>query len=521
MARQSRPLATFAVVAICVIWTARFLWGEVSIADAGAINSYTLWEGEWWRLATSVILHGSVLHLVMNGLSLYFLGRVLEIAIGRPAYLFFLGVSAAAGMAASLLWMPGPIWRVGISGGVLGLVGLILALEWAITNSAREFFQQRNTRMVFIILALNVGLAFSIGTVNGMQIDHAGHIGGLLIGLLAGLAFYTRRGIRPIRGVAVALLLVAPALAYAAGPVFSVTYHWFRYDSAQNRDEREVALRGVLGVDDGNVRARRLLAVLADDPSILEPIPIQKTALDANRLVAAWLALAERRLERAPEEAAALAERAAAVENAVHVGWLEFGMRAEEAGQAELAKVSFERAYEAMKAMRRAGLLWRPAWERLKMLEKSGFDRSDPEFFTAWLKLAGEAAGGLRSGNPDLALTLRRIEEEAETIASRADDKLPYGRPLAAYLARLAAFADEDGPRIADLDIRMAIWWWLGALDHDDDETLEMARGRFETAWQSAFRTRNFYPQALAESWLKKRGFPLPEPELAEEEDGG
>ena len=53
-------------------------------------------EGQWWRLITAMFLHGSVSHLAVNMLTLWFLGRQLE-QIGRMRYLIVYFLSGVAG----------------------------------------------------------------------------------------------------------------------------------------------------------------------------------------------------------------------------------------------------------------------------------------------------------------------------------------------------------------------------------------------------------------------------------------
>lgn len=467
------------------------------------------------------MLHGGWVHLLMNMVSLYFVGRVLEQGIGRPAYLFFLLITAEAGMAASLFGNPDGVWRMGISGGIAGLVGVVLALEWAITDSWREFWQQRNTRLVMFLLVVNVGLAFWMGTIQGAKIDHSGHLGGLVVGLLGGLAFYTRRGTQATRGVVVALAMVVPPIAYAGHPIFNVHYHWFRFDSAKDSAEREVALRGVLSVEPDNLRARVRLAINIDQPGPLEGIATQESSILANRIVTAWLLLASRRLETNPDEAIAFAARAAEIENSIHPGWLEFGKAAETAGLTELSEQSYVRAYAALKVLRRAGRLWRPAWARLLMMSQQELDLADPVVFEQWIGLASEASGGLRTNNPQLIQTLEGVRRSAEAMAVKQGGAPEFARPLSDFYGRLASGSNEMHPRVADYDVMMAIWWWRGAEDQADPETLELASGRFGTAWQSAVRTRNFYREAQAEAWFRQHAIPLPEPELAEPEESG
>jgi membrane associated rhomboid family serine protease len=533
MSRQSGPWwrlktpATVLVVLLCIGWTTPLLLGWKTFEKAGAIRPESLWDGEWSRLVTSIFLHGSWIHLGINALSLFFVGRVLERGVGRGAYIFFLLASAEAGLAASLVWDDSDMYRVGISGGIAGLIGLVLALEWSITHSVKSFLKQRNTIVVMVLLAINAAFAIWFGRIGGAKIDNAGHIGGLVLGLVAGLAFYTRQRMRPARGVAIALLMLAPALAYASHPVYSLNYWNYRYRTAEDDNERIEALRRIFELDPKSATAAARLADLADDPAPLEKLGAPKRAGEARLVVHMWLQLAERRLHDNPDEAADFASKAAALSHAAYTGWLTFGRLADEAGQTELAELSFREAYAAMKVRRMEGDLWRPAWARLVLKTREKPDLTDPVIVQEWLGLAGEAAGGIgvvdEEQRPLLAKILDGVREVAENAVRTAEgeSQRSMARALSGYYGRLASSLPEDAPNVAALDLRMAELWWLGAEDAADSETLELAAGRFGTAWHSARRAGNPVVEARAKAWFDRQRIPLPEPELAEEEDGG
>lgn len=489
----------------------------------GGLVQQALWAGEWYRLATHLFLHGSWLHLIINGVSLYFVGTVLERAVGPAAFLFFLFASAMGGAAASLLVPDTDAVRVGvgISGGIAGLIGLILALEWSMTDSLGAFFKRRNVRMVIFLIVANGLLAYFIGRIGDGQLDHAAHIGGLLLGLVAGLAYYTRSGIRVGRGVAITLLLVVPPLAYAGRSILDPDYHRFLYARAQDDEARIRHLRDLLELEPQNIRAAVRLTELTGEPDALEALDPPLLASDANAIGNAWLKLAMRGLPDDPDRARAYAERAASIESAELDLWVPFGEQALQAGQDELADYAFRQGYAAARAQHR----WRAAWALLQRHSEAQENLLELEVYTHWLTLAGEAAGGLTAPNlkPEGRAQLRRQLLNLTTVAERIAlrERGPYARALSAYYGRLADRAPEDGPELGLYDFKMAIWFWLSMEDPTDPEQLEMAAGRFETAWQSAHRTRHFKYQAYAEAWFRQRGLPVPEPELADPEEGG
>ncbi|MHC4937792.1 MAG: rhomboid family intramembrane serine protease [Planctomycetota bacterium] len=512
------------MILLCMWWTIPVLTGRISLEKAGAIRPERLWDGEWWTLVASIFLHGSWWHLALNGISLFLVGRVLERGIGRAAYLFFLFASAEAGVATSLVWNDAEIYRVGISGGIAGLIGLVLALEWSITHSIKGFLKQRNTIVVLILLAINAAFAVYVGRVGSARIDNAGHIGGLLMGLLAGAAFYTRRGLRPARGIAVMLVLLAPTLVYAAHPFKSLTYWGYRYRKAESDDQRIEALRALGDLDPQSAWVAARLADLTDDPAPLRRLTPKRSS-DAELIVHTWLELAKRRLEKNPNEARLFAEAAAQLTHAAYVGWLDFGRLADEAGLTDLAEQSFVLAYDAMKARRMQSELWRPAWARLIVQTREKPDLQDVEVFRQWLALAGETAAGLprvdEEKRPVLLALLEAVREVAETAVRAAlpEVRKSMARALSDYYGRLADAMPEDAPHLAVLDLRMAELWWLGAEDPTDPEARELAAGRFETAWNSARRTGNVAVEVRCRSWFDTQK--IPHPELADPDDGG
>jgi membrane associated rhomboid family serine protease len=83
-------------------------------------------NGEWWRLATMLFVHGSVLHLLVDLLGLLAVGPLLERLVGPAA---LAAVYAAAGLSSSafaIVVSPTAV-SVGASGAIFGVYGLMLA----------------------------------------------------------------------------------------------------------------------------------------------------------------------------------------------------------------------------------------------------------------------------------------------------------------------------------------------------------------------------------------------------------
>jgi membrane associated rhomboid family serine protease len=148
------------------------LIGQGQLIDGGLIG---VAEGEWWRLITSAFLHGSILHLGLNMLMLYWIGAPIEEAIGRARFLILYVVSGLAGAAGALLLTDPQSITVGASGAIFGMLGAALVFE-----RQRTFVLGGSA---LSIIVLNLVLTFAVP-----NISIGGHVGGLVGGALGGLA---------------------------------------------------------------------------------------------------------------------------------------------------------------------------------------------------------------------------------------------------------------------------------------------------------------------------------------------
>jgi len=131
-------------------------------------------DGEWWRLLTAAFLHYGPIHLGMNMLALWWIGRPLEDWLGPVRYVLLFLVSGLAGSAGALIASPTAV-TVGASGAIFGILGAAIVLER----------QQTYVLGGSAITLLVVNLAFTFA-VPGISIG--GHLGGLAGGALAILA---------------------------------------------------------------------------------------------------------------------------------------------------------------------------------------------------------------------------------------------------------------------------------------------------------------------------------------------
>jgi membrane associated rhomboid family serine protease len=168
-------------------------------------------HGGWYRLVTSMFLHGFLIHILGNMIALYFIGTLIEQYLGPVRYVGLYFVSGLAGSAGALLQAPlAP--TVGASGAIFGILGAWLIIEWQATG---RFAGQA---MTWIVINLIISFSFT-------GISWGGHLGGLAGGILITLGYAHWRGGRAQYGqlgVGGVLGLIVVAAGSAAIAYFRV-----------------------------------------------------------------------------------------------------------------------------------------------------------------------------------------------------------------------------------------------------------------------------------------------------------
>jgi len=180
------PTIALLVVLVVVFLIQSFLhmrnsvWMEANLA----LSLTGIREGRVWQLLTFQFLHGGILHLLLNGFTLYSFGRVLQTQLGNKRFLLLFFLSGTCGgllqvIATWLLRQPAWIPVVGASAGIAGLVAAFIMCN----PEARLIifpipFPVRAWTVLWVVLGVSIfGTVFPFG-----GIAHAGHLGGLLAG---------------------------------------------------------------------------------------------------------------------------------------------------------------------------------------------------------------------------------------------------------------------------------------------------------------------------------------------------
>jgi len=183
--RERTPIVSYAILGVTVVVSFLALQPEGSgVLRLLWLDKRGLADGEWWRLLSPVLVHGSLLHLAFNMYFLYLVGPLVEQVYGSARFLvLYLLTAATASLASYLLGGPGA--SVGASGALFGLCGVLLVGR-VLHRPALQGQQRAMMSQIGGLVVINLVLGFGLNTFGG-NIDNFAHLGGLAGGLWLGL----------------------------------------------------------------------------------------------------------------------------------------------------------------------------------------------------------------------------------------------------------------------------------------------------------------------------------------------
>ena len=145
-------------------------------------------QGQYWRLLTGHLVHGSVQHLLLNGVGLGLIAALFPREYSVPGWLLILGSSVATIDLGFVLLEPQLQWYVGLSG----------VLHGALAAGALGWWRYESRRLALALTAVLVGklaweqwhgaLPFS----GDMPVVVDAHLYGAIGGALAGAFLWLR-----------------------------------------------------------------------------------------------------------------------------------------------------------------------------------------------------------------------------------------------------------------------------------------------------------------------------------------
>ncbi|KAA2263743.1 rhomboid family intramembrane serine protease [Solihabitans fulvus] len=175
----SKPVVTPVLIAINVVIFAITAVQAKSVFDLRSSNLYVDWllwpqrasAGSWWNLITSGFLHVNPIHLVLNMVALWVLGRDMELVLGRVRFVGLYVLALIGGGVSVYLFGAPDVPVVGASGAIFGLMGgLLVALVRL----------RLDPKSAIGVIAMNLIISVSLPGISLL-----GHLGGLVVGAAA------------------------------------------------------------------------------------------------------------------------------------------------------------------------------------------------------------------------------------------------------------------------------------------------------------------------------------------------
>ncbi|KRN32694.1 membrane-associated serine protease [Lactobacillus selangorensis] len=180
------PFMTYGIIAICVVvFLVETMW------PGGSTNAQTLMalganvaplvkNGQPWRLFTAMWLHIGFMHLLLNMVSLYYVGINLERIYGHAKFLLIYLYSGLTGNLFSY-WHALRTQQITVAAGAsTAIFGVFMATAVLYVTMDNPYIRQYARAMWAVIV---VNLIFNL--IPGAGVDIFGHLGGIIGGALA------------------------------------------------------------------------------------------------------------------------------------------------------------------------------------------------------------------------------------------------------------------------------------------------------------------------------------------------
>lgn len=182
------------------------------LLEMGANSGEKVFIGEWWRLFSSMFLHGGLTHIAFNMYALWVIGNIVEKLFGGFGYLVIYIAAGVLGNMLSLYNHSPYSVGVGASGAVFGIFGALIS--YAYFKKMPKPIASGVLKNAGLMILINGAIGFSIP-----QIDNSAHIGGCIGGLI--VAFFIGQDISSVNKQKRSMVSVFVALSCGLVVFFS------------------------------------------------------------------------------------------------------------------------------------------------------------------------------------------------------------------------------------------------------------------------------------------------------------
>jgi len=183
---MQRNITSYLIILNVLIFIMMFLFGGIGAFSNpriyilfGAQLGNLITAGEWFRLITSMFVHGGLFHIFFNMIALFYVGNLVERAYGKERFISIYMLTGIFGNLLTHLFLPNAI-SVGASGAIFGLIGLLFGAGFR--HDTPTMLRPITGTALLPIILINVIWGF----LPGNNINNFAHLGGLAIGFTFG-----------------------------------------------------------------------------------------------------------------------------------------------------------------------------------------------------------------------------------------------------------------------------------------------------------------------------------------------
>ena len=236
---KNRPAYNTPAWSVTLVFMAFVVWGAEQIPGTERLHALwniptRIWDGEVWRLLTSMLPHANFLHLFFNCYWIAVFGIVTEREIGSLRFLGLVMLLAVGSSAAEFLYSPAP--GIGLSGVVYGLFGFLFA-QRLYKDYARALMNDSTMKAMFGWFVLCVILTYAAK----WPIANMAHAGGFVVGWLVGNSIVKRNTQLRVAAVTIVVASMAGLTTYMP---WNKSYRFYQENKQLIRmiEERQIPL---------------------------------------------------------------------------------------------------------------------------------------------------------------------------------------------------------------------------------------------------------------------------------------
>ena len=175
-------LVNLIVFVIDVICMSKF--DEKPLETLGIQYNKLVWDGEWWRLITSIFLHDDIYHFGGNMLLLVLISKNLHNYYSKIQYSVIYLLTGLVGSFCTLLFMEENVVSLGASGAVMGIGG-VLFFRMFFGDNSRYLRRASNGLSIVIMIAYSLFYGLTQTDINNWA-----HFSGFVTGFIIAWAIH-------------------------------------------------------------------------------------------------------------------------------------------------------------------------------------------------------------------------------------------------------------------------------------------------------------------------------------------